>query len=51
MRYKTIIQLTSGEDGVINSAALQIDNLIKALNSEVDIVLVCHGQGMPFVFE
>jgi intracellular sulfur oxidation DsrE/DsrF family protein len=49
MRYKAIIQLTSGEDGVIRSVASQIDNLVKALNSEVDIELVCHGQSLPFV--
>jgi len=49
MRYKAIIQLTNGEDGVIKSMASQIDNLIKALNSEIDIELVCHGQSLPFV--
>ena len=49
MRYKAIIQLTSGEYGVIRSMASQIDNLIEALNSEVDIELVCHGQSLPFV--
>lgn len=49
MRYKAIIQLTSGEDGVIMSMASQIDNLIKALNSEVDIELVCHGQSLALV--
>jgi hypothetical protein len=49
MRYKAIIQLTSGEDRVIKSIASQINNLIKALNSEVDIELVCYGQSLPFV--
>ncbi len=49
MRYKAIIQLTSGEEGVIRSMASQIDNLIKALNSEVDIEIVCHGQSLAFV--
>ena len=40
MRYKAIIQLMSGEDAVIKSAASQIHNLQKALNNEVDIELV-----------
>jgi hypothetical protein len=49
MRYKTIIQLMSGDDAVIKSAASQINNLQKGLNNEVDIELVCHGQSLSFV--
>jgi uncharacterized protein len=49
MKYKAIIQLTSGEDAVIKSAASQINNLQKALNNAVDIELVCHGQSLCFV--
>ncbi|MEO7488528.1 MAG: DsrE family protein [Ferruginibacter sp.] len=49
MRYKAIIQLMSGDDAVIKSTASQINNLQKALNNEVDIELVCHGQSLPFV--
>lgn len=49
MRYKAIIQLMSGDDAVINSAASQISNLQKALNNEVDIELVCHGKSLLFV--
>ena len=49
MRYKAIIQLMSGDDAVIKSAASQIHNLHKALNNAVDVELVCHGKSLPFV--
>lgn len=49
MKYKTIIQLMSGEDAVIKSAASQINNLKKALNNDIDIEMVCHGQSLQFV--
>ncbi len=49
MRYKTIIQLMSGDDAVIKSTASQINNLQNALNHDVDIELVCHGQSLSFV--
>lgn len=39
----------SGDDAVIKSTASQINNLQNALNHDVDIELVCHGQSLSFV--
>jgi len=49
MNYKAIIQLMSGDAAVIKSTASQINNLLKALNDQVEIELVCHGQSLSFV--
>lgn len=49
MRYKAIIQLTSGDEEVIKSTSSQVINLLKAMHHEVDIELVCHGKTIGFV--
>ena len=49
MRYRAIIQLVSGEEAVIKSTASQINNLIKALEGDVEVELVCHGESLSFV--
>ncbi|MBS1669492.1 MAG: DsrE family protein [Bacteroidetes bacterium] len=49
MKYKAVIQLSSGEDAVIKSTASQIHNLLKDLKNEVEIELVCHGKSLSFV--
>ena len=49
MKYKTVIQLSSGEDAIIKSTVSQIHNLLKDLKNEVEIELVCHGKSISFV--
>ncbi|PVD51520.1 hypothetical protein DC498_13925 [Terrimonas sp.] len=49
MTYKAIIQLMSGDEAVIKSMASQISNLRTALDNNVEVELVCHGQSADFV--
>lgn len=51
MKYKTVVQLTSGEDEVIKGMASQINNLQKALNNDVSIEVYCHGRSHTFVLD
>jgi len=49
MGYRVIIQLTGAEDALIKSTAGQIQNLLRALQADLEIRLVCHGQSLVFV--
>lgn len=39
----------SGDEALIKSVASQINNLRNALNNNVEVELVCHGQSADFV--
>jgi uncharacterized protein len=49
MNYKVVVQLTNCDDEVIRSLSSQMKNLLKALNGQVTIEILCHGATIPFV--
>lgn len=51
MRYRAILQLTSGDEDVFKSASSQINNLLRALSNNVEIEMVCHGRSLPFILK